>query len=181
MGRIFNVDVLSQKSVDNLIKELRQYKDSLPKKCEEFVRRLYELGLPIIEQKIDEAGFTVDAKGIESGSSTEHNTHIELRHFGDYSQATIVVEGEDLFFIEFGSGVHYNGAVGSSPHPKGQELGYTIGSYGQGNGRKDTWGYYKDNGDLVLTHGTKATMPIQSAIDAIEQQMTEIAKEVFGA
>lgn len=41
-----------------------------------------------------------------------------------------------MLFIEFGAGIHYNGSAGSSPHPKGNEFGYTIGSYGKGLGKK---------------------------------------------
>jgi hypothetical protein len=48
-----------------------------------------------------------------------------------------------------------------------------------GNGSKQIWGYYADNGDLVLTRGTKATMPMYNASQEIINNVVRIAKEVF--
>lgn len=162
---------LSQKSIENAIKELNQYKDELRRKNEEFVRKLAELGIPIINQNI---------ASVAGDSDKSHNTYIELNSFGDYSQATLVCEGKDLLFIEFGAGVHYNGSAGNSPHPKGQEFGYTIGSYGKGQGKNDHWFYYADSGESVMSHGTQATMPVYKASIEIKNQIRKIAKEVFG-
>ena len=83
-------------------------------------------------------------------------------------------------FIEFGSGTSYNGAVGSSPHPKGEEFGYTIGSYGKGYGARKVWGYYAESGELVLTRGVKATMPVYEADKEIIKSVTKVARKVFG-
>ena len=71
----------------------------------------------------------------------------------------VIARGEDAVWVEFGAGVHYNGSAGTSPHPKGSELGFTIGGYGKGMGKKDVWGFYED-GELRLTHGAPATMPM---------------------
>lgn len=176
----FKANVFSMSSLEKLKRELMEYRDSLQEKTDLFVKRLAEAGIPVIDEKMAQANFTVDEKGIRSGSDTNHNTYVKLNAFGDYSQATLVVEGADLLFIEFGSGVHYNGAAGTSPHPKGAEFGYTIGSYGDGHGRQDTWGYIDDSGSLVLTHGTEATMPMYSAYLKIMEDYIDIAKEVFG-
>ena len=74
----------------------------------------------------------------------------------------------------------YNGSTGSSPHPLGAQYGFLIGSYGMGNGSKQVWGYYADSGELVLTRGTKATMPMYSADLEIINNVVAIAKGVFG-
>ena len=81
-------------------------------------------------------------------------------------------------WVEFGAGVYHNGAVGSSPNPYGSELGFTIGSYGT-NGARDIWGFY-ENGELVLTHGTPAAMPLFHAVQDTIDEIPSIAKEVFG-
>lgn len=94
--------------------------------------------------------------------------------------SVVVASGEDAVWVEFGAGVYHNGAAGSSPHPKGNELGFTIGSYGKGNGRKTTWGYLDDDGELHLTHGTPATMPMYRAMETVSEEVYLIAKEVFG-
>lgn len=162
---------LSQKSIQNAIGEIKKYQQSLIDRNEMFVRRLAEIGIPVIDQNIAEA---------RGDSDKSHNTYIKLNSFGSYSQATLVVEGADLAMIEFGAGIHYNGAAGSSPHPKGQEFGYTIGSYGKGQGKNDFWFYYADTGESVMSHGTEATMPVYRASVEIIQNIRRIAKEVFG-
>lgn len=162
---------LSEKSIQNAIKELNQYKNDLKRKNDEFVKHLAELGIPIINQNIASAA---------GDSDKSHNTYIKINSFGDYSQATLVCEGRDLLFIEFGSGVFYNGSAGTSPHPKGAELGYTIGSYGKGQGKNDFWFYYADSGESVMSHGTEATMPVYKASIEIMQNIRRIAREVFG-
>jgi len=163
---------LSQKSIQNAINEIRKYQRELISKNELFVRRLAELGIPVIDQNIAVA---------QGDSDKNHNTYIKINSFGSYSEARIVVEGSDLLFIEFGSGVHYNGSAGTSPHPKGEEFGYTIGSYGKGQGSKDFWFYYADTGEAVMSHGTESTMPVYKASVEIIQNIRRVAREVFGS
>ena len=83
--------------------------------------------------------------------------------------------------MEFGAGVYYNGAVGSSPNPLGTELGFTIGSYGLGNGRKEVWGYTGEDGQIHLTHGAPASMPLYKAVQSVSRDIVRIAREVFSA
>lgn len=171
MAKKITINLFDSKSLQSAIKQIQQYRDDLPRKCDLFVRRLAEVGIPIIDQNISAA---------VGDSDKSHNVYIKLNSFGSYSQATLVCEGIDLLFIEFGSGIHYNGAAGSSPHPKGEELGYTIGSYGKGQGKNDFWFYYADTGEAVMSHGTQATMPMYKAGVEIRRQILAIAKEVFG-
>ena len=145
---------LSHKSIQDTIKQLRAYQKSLASKNEEFVRRLAELGIPVIDENIALA---------QGDSDKNHNTYIRINNFGGYSQATLVCEGSDLLFIEFGAGISYNTPAGTSLHPKGQEFGYTIGSYGQGNGKNESWVYFADSGEWVRSYGTEATMPVYKA------------------
>lgn len=177
--RTFNIG-LNLKDIENLKKQLENYRDAeLPAKMREVVRRLAELGIPVIEQKMSEASYTYDEKGIQSGSDTEHNTYIDVKSFGDTAVAKLVLQGREVLFIEFGAGTYYNTAAGDTPHPLGKEYGYLIGSYGMGNGAKQVWGYYSESGELVLTRGTKATMPMYHADQAIIIMAEEIIKEVF--
>lgn len=170
---------LSSKEIEKLINGIKEFKQQITDKNAEFARRLAEVGIPVIDTNIAQAGFTYDAKGIESGADTEHNTYIKLHTFDDYAEAILITSGRELLFIEFGSGIYYNGAAGTSPHPKGQEFGFVIGSYGKGNGVKQVWGYYDEGGNLVLTHGVKATMPMYKAQLKIADDVYRIAREVF--
>ncbi len=94
---------------------------------------------------------------------------------------TIIVSasGSKITFIEFGSGVYYNGAVGSSPHPKGAELGMTIGGYGKGKGKQEVWAFIDDDGSIVRTHGNPPALAMWDAAQQMREQITTIARSVF--
>lgn len=177
-NKVFKVD-LSVKGIEKLKQDLIDYRNELPYKLTQFVKELAEVGIPVIDSNMAEANYTFEENGIRSGADTSHYTHIKLNSFGTYAQATLIVEGRELLFIEFGSGVSYNGDVGSSPHPKGEEFGFTIGSYGKGYGARKVWGYYADTGELVLTRGVKATMPVYEADKEIINSVVKVAKKVF--
>lgn len=177
--KMFKADCLSMSSIKQLQKELQVYQDSINQKLEEVVREVAQLGLEVAEKEIAKASFTYDSEGVESGSDTEHSSQIKVTSLRGYAHADLIVEGRELLFIEFGSGVYYNGPVGSSPHPKGQEFGFLIGSYGKGHGAQKVWGYYADSGELVLTHGTRATMPMYNAFLKMYEEAPKIVKKVF--
>lgn len=164
---------LSEREIDKAIKELEQCKQELIRKTallrEKVAQRIAKLA------QSGFAGAVVDdllrggvktARVTVSLSSTDH-------------VSLVIANGEDAIWAEFGSGVFHNGSAGSSPHPKGQELGFTIGGYGKGMGKKSVWGFYED-GELRLTHGALATMPMYNAVKTVCDEIAEIAKEVFG-
>lgn len=173
---------LSASSLNDLKKQLLNYKTELNNKCGRFVRELVEVGIPVVESNIARAGFAYDEKGVQSGSNTEHNTYVKVDSLIGMSRATLVLEGKEILFIEFGAGVYHNekAGVGGSTHPKGPENSFLIGTYGMGHGSQKVWGYYDDSGELVLTHGTKATMPMYEASLKIRDEVVRIAREVFG-
>lgn len=170
---------LSQKSIQNAIKELQKIKQELRKKTDQLVKELTEVGIPVIENNMQKANYTYDSKGVRSGSDTEHYTHVKINAFDTKSIANLIVEGKEVLFIEFGAGVYYNGSAGASPHPKGQEFGFLIGSYGAGHGQQKVWGYYDETGELVMTHGVEATMPLFKAEQKIIDEYVSVAKRVF--
>ena len=173
----FKVDILSKNSIEKLKEDLLEYKNDLSRKCDEVVRRLVDVALPIIESHIAEAQITYDEKNIQSGADVTHTTDVQYVTSDGSSRANISVSGKEILFIEFGSGVYYNALP--SPHPKGQEFGFVIGSYGKHHGVQQVWGYYDESGELVLTHGVKATMPMYNAFLEIQKQAKKIVKDVF--
>lgn len=171
---------LSGKSVNEAIRQLQQYKNWLIKKTSLLVKELAEVGIPVIDENMAKANYTYDENGVRSGSDTSHRTYVEMS--GSQSgtaTAKLIVEGKELLFIEFGAGVYYNGDAGNSPHPKGVVNGMIIGSYGEGHGVQKVWGYYDDDGNLVLTHGVEAQMPVYKADMEIIQKYVEVARRVF--
>ena len=114
------------------------------------------------------------------GSPRKPEVTVDFDHKGDIS--VVVAHGEDAVWCEFGAGVYHNGSVGSSPNPYGKALGFKIGSYGEGRGGQQVWGYYTDpvnKTGLVLTHGTPASMPMYNAAMEVLRKSVEIAREVF--
>lgn len=163
---------LSVSSVENAIKQIEEYKQSLILKTAQLLEELGKIGIETIETRMS---------NIQGDSNPNHYAFVKMNSFGSYSRATIFLQGSQILFIEFGSGVHYNGATGSSPHPKGQQMGYTIGSYGKGQGANDSWVYFnEDHGRFETSQGTKAAMPMYNAEVEIMRQVKQVAKKVFG-
>lgn len=101
---------------------------------------------------------------------------VDISDNGDIT--TVIATGEELLFVEFGAGIYFNGSAGSSPHPKGEELGFTIGSYGKGKGAKTAWAFLRD-GEVVWTHGTKAVMPVFRACEEVRREIPDIVRKVL--
>ena len=162
---------LSANSIKNAVKELKFYKEEIRFKTSIFVQRLSDLGVKVI-----------DAHKYSHGDSdfNDLRTYAWLEESGSNVKVTLVLYGKDVAFIEFGAGVAYNGAGGTSPNPYGQPLGMIIGSYGKGHGLEDYWFYLDDEtNEWVMSKGTEAAMPMYYADTEIHKQFIEIAKEVF--
>lgn len=172
MGKKVITFSLSEHDIDRAIKELADYKQEILKKTELLRQR-------VADRLADEArqgfnGAVVD--DLVKGGTRYGQVDVSI---DERENVTVVIaSGEDAVWIEFGAGVYHNGSPGSSPHPHGVELGMTIGGFGKGNGRKEVWGFYEE-GELKLTHGTPAKMPMARAVTTVCNEISEIAREVF--
>ena len=114
---------LSPGSFRELAEKVRKYRLSLPEKCEEFARRLSEIGLQkanmILSEHV-ETGQTIGSLRIENNSD------------GKISRMTVVVSSNAILFLEFGAGVKYS----KTENPKADELGYGPGTYPTGKLKK---------------------------------------------
>lgn len=163
---------LSAREIDRAIRELEQYKQDIIRKTDLLRARVAERLAELSRDGF--AGAVVDDL-LKGGQRTAQvDVSIDQRD----NVTLVIARGEDAVWVEFGAGVHYNGSAGTSPHPKGSELGFTIGSYGKGMGKKDVWGFYED-GELRLTHGAPAIMPMYNAVKTVCDEIAEIAREVF--
>lgn len=165
---------LDPNSIDKAIREVQQYKAEIVRKTELLRERVATL----IAWKATQGFSSAIVTDLINGEMRNGSVDVQVDERGGIS--VIIAIGDDAAFIEFGAGVYYNGSVGSSPHPKGAELGMTIGSYGKGHGAKNVWGFYED-GELKLTHGTPASMPMYNAMKEVCADIANIAKEVFGS
>lgn len=164
---------LNDSDINRAIGELKQYKQDFLKKVDTYRKK-------IAEEIANNASIRFSGATMEYtvlGTPRKPNVTVDVSEKGKVS--IVVANGEDAIWCEFGAGVYYNGSVGSSPNPYGKDLGFTIGSYGKGYGKGKAWGYYDDTGELVITRGTPATMPMYNAAKEVTKRAIEIAKEVF--
>ena len=163
---------LNTKDINKAIKELEKYKREFQKKVDTYRRR-------IAEEIATSATLNFNSAKMEDvikGTPRKPEVTVKVDERGNI--AVVIADGEDAIWCEFGAGVYHNGSAGSSPHPYGQELGFTIGSYGKGYGKGKAWGYYED-GELIITRGTPASMPMYNAAQEVTKRAIGIAREVF--
>lgn len=165
---------LNEAGIAELIKALNDYKRWLEECSAKLVERLASEGFQIAR-----AGFA----RAEYDGTNDANVMIETR---DDRLKAIVAVGASVLFIEFGTGVVY-----PDIHPEASENGMKRGRYGQGKGAQDTWGYYGDpgthgeviktssKGQLVLTHGNPANMPMYQAAKELADVLPGLVREVF--
>lgn len=167
----FGLDVTD---INRAIREVDKFKQDFRNKVDTYRKRIAEE--IAVQASLNFGNAVVD--DVIHGSPRRPDVKVSVSERGDI--AVIVADGEDAVWCEFGSGVYHNGSVGSSPHPNGSNLGFTIGSYGKGYGKKQAWGYYDESGELVITRGTPATMSLYNAAQEVLRKSVEIAREVFG-
>lgn len=163
---------LSTRELNRAIKKITNYKQEFIRKTELFREKVAERLADQVKKGFN--GAIVDDLIQGESRVADVDVYIDNRD----SITVVIAKGKDAIWVEFGAGVYHNGSPDSSPHPRGTELGLTIGGYGKGNGKKEVWGFY-ENGELKLTHGTSARMPMTLAVTTICNDIQNIAKEVF--
>jgi len=170
------------------ISDLKTYFDKFNEtlhKCENEIRE--EVADALVDELDDryngdiesEVDFVINKDGSKTYKSIKPNVSVSKESSTD--KTLVRASGKDVMFIEFGAGVYFNGSVGSSPNKYYAKKfpQYTIGSYGKGYGKYEYWGYYDKNGDLVLTHGTKASKPIYHGVRRIRKQIEPIVTDIW--
>jgi hypothetical protein len=160
---------LSADGLKKLARDFRTEVGSFNLKCDTFVERLIEIGIPVVEENIT---------SFKGDSSKNWNYYYEIHREKDSAWGKLIIEDKDILFIEFGAGIHYNNG---NAHPQASELGYGVGTYpGQTQAINPGYWWYKDNGGVHFSLGTEATMPVYKAYAEIVSRVGEIAREVFG-
>lgn len=156
---------LTAASIENAIKELKSFRDSIDRKKDQLTAALARIGVQEASIRFTTAMYD----GINDSSVTLEPTATGY---------AIVAEGNAVCFIEFGAGVYYNTG---DPHPSSRPEGIVgIGEYGKGYGKRQAWGFKNDAGEVVVTHGNPAAMPMWYASEEMRNNILKIAREVFG-
>lgn len=159
MPKVIGVDPLNKNSINNAIKELKNYKAWVQAKENELRLRLAELGRTTASIQFSQALYD----GVNDVSVRVDNTG---------SVAVIYAEGKAVGFIEFGAGATYGYG-----HPWASEHGYGPGTY-EGEGHwDDPDGWYYKHGQK--SWGNPPAMAMFEASKTMQEQYTQIAKEVF--
>ena len=158
------VDLNDENGIKNAIKDLRQYRNGIKSKALKLIDRMLRVGEEYAINSVAhiDTGETLSSiKGYRNGTKG------------------VIVAGGNAIWIEFGTGVKNNGSVGGSPHPKGGELGMSIGTYGQGHGADPNGWWYFDGAEIKHTYGIKANMFMYKTALELQRVAPELAKEVF--
>jgi hypothetical protein len=156
---------LSTSSIDNAIKELKAFRDSIERKKDKLLEELANIGVKEASVRFTTAMY--------DGINDSHVT-LETTKNG----YAIVAAGHAVAFIEFGAGVYHNSG---EPYPNPRPEGIVgIGEYGKGYGKRNAWGFRNESGELVITHGNPAAMPLWYASEEMRSKIAKIAREVFG-
>lgn len=160
---------LSAKSFRKLAKDIRDYRNGLQDKCEEFAYRMAEEGVEIAQMKIlgfdaVMTGALLNSMNLEAGDIVSNCATYYVYTDCDWAS-----------FVEFGTGV-----IGSeNPHP---ETGLANWKYDVNNHGESGWWYFND-GEWHWTKG----MPSRPFMCETGQELRDmnvilnIAKDVFGS
>ena len=155
---------LSEQDINRAIKELNRYKQDFLKREKRLLEGLAEIGLKEASVRFTTAMY-------------DGTNDVSVRLDTTKNGYAIVAEGKVVAFIEFGAGVYHNG---SEPYPNPRPSGIVgIGEYGQGKGKRKAWGYEDENGEVVITRGNPAAMPMWYASEEIKNSVLKVVKEVF--
>lgn len=174
---------LSHESIQNAVKEIRQYKSDLNKKCEELCRRLAVEGIQIAQAHIGDSGFGKYIR-LASEITPEHAGCRAVLYMEDTAKITSEWQTKEgtrsatispILMIEFGSGLKAQNPAGISGVGTGTFPGHTH--------AEDPGGWYYMDLDGVWHHstGVEAKMPIYFAGKEMREKIVAVAKEVFGA
>ena len=175
MGTTLKVS-LSSDSLLKAASEVEKYRKSLDEKCKMFVEELAKVGIEALNAHIGSISPFYKGSDLTSSLGVVENT-------GDGWRATVEMSGSQALFVEFGAGVTFNTGKGGSLHPKGVELGYTIGSYNpDSKNATNPWGWwYKDEwGTKQHTYGTPTFAPMYHSSEEMIKAIVTVAKSVFG-
>lgn len=161
---------LSVKGIENLVNQVKQYKEGLKKANDVFVQRLAETGFVIAQSCIQNCDHYDDDKPIGALTINSIST-------GEIASVKLKFSGEQVLFIEFGSGITYNPV----DNPLASQFGYGIGTYPNQTHAFDKggWSYKDDTGKWKHSKGTQATMPMYNASVTMRDRLINIAKEVY--
>ena len=175
--RTININLFDGKSIESAIKTIEQYRNDLPRKCQEICRRLCEIGQQTALVAIQES---------PQGKAVTLRMDIDPSKTG--CKAMLIGTGKTvtddkgrtfnlLLGIEFGSGIRLN----PTANPLASEFGMGVGTFPDQKHALDPggWMYLDKDGNWKHSYGIKATMPFYKAMTEIQRNVNDVVKDVF--
>lgn len=154
---------LSAESCDLAQEKLEEYLRNSKKKLAEVCKRLAEVGIKEANAHLSEVSY---------GNLGNDDVYIDPTPVKTSNGYKIVMGGQDVYFVEYGTGDQV------SPHgnPPSVPVGY--GTYSETHAHKLVkYGFWWFEGEKLT--GTHAQRPMYFAGKAIRESFTKIAEEVF--
>lgn len=173
MSITINIE-LNQKSVNDAIKDLQEYKARLHEKMVEFVEELSQVGIRIAKSSVDGkfSGYVEFDREVGGSGSTVtavvmgYNSQT-MEVWWYYHGGRKVVEVDAIKMAEFGSGLYAeDGWRGTFP--------------GQTHAEDPPWGWTDDTGHHISS-GEVPTRPMHKAALEMINQIESIARKVFSS
>lgn len=171
------VNLFDSKSIQNAIKQIEQYRNDLPRKCQEICRRLSEEGVRVADVAIN---------SVPIGKTITLTTDINPSKMG--CQAIMKMTGREtrtedgrIFYtalaIEFSAGVRY----ANTASPKAKDFGMGTGTFpnAKHSWQMEGWYYLGDDGNWHHSYGVQASHPLYSASVAMRQKLENVVNDVF--
>lgn len=172
--KVIKMDCLSQSSIKNAIKQLKDYQNSLTYKCQILAEKLAEKGVEIARVQLADLDAIFTSELISS-------VHAEYKGSQKGGGIWAVIAGTDhAMFVEFGTGIIGEQKTYPGKFPDGVDWQYASGKTIRqlADGRYG-WFYRDDDGQVWFTEG----MPSRPFMYYTSQQLIKIvektAKEVF--
>lgn len=176
--RTIKINLFDSESIQNAIQTIEQYRDDLPRKCQEICRRLSEEGVRVADTAIN---------SVPIGKTITLKTDINPSKMG--CQAIMKMTGREtrtedgrIFYtalaIEFSAGVRY----ANTASPKAKDFGMGTGTFpnAKHSWQMEGWYYLGYDGNWHHSYGVQASHPLYSASVEMRQKIDSIVKEVFG-
>lgn len=158
------IDPFDKVSINEAIKQLKEYKKDFLVKEQIFIKRLAEIGVSVAS-----TGFSLaDYDGTK-------DVVVTMEPSGN--RVKVIASGKTVGFIEFGTGVRY-------PEWDNSGMEYTPpkhGTYGKGMGtRPKGWWFTSSEGVASQhTYGNQPAEAMRTARDVMVERVIQIAREVW--
>lgn len=179
MKKTININ-LSESSIQNAIKELQDYKQSILNKSKQLVSELADEGIIVAKSNVGNFGkyitFTKTITESQNGCTaiilaTETGQIISQWKTSDGIKSADV---SPLLMAEFGSGFKAQNPLNNPKGGQGTFPGQTHAF------DKEGWYWIDLNNELHHSYGITPTMPIYKTYKYLEEEIMSKAKEVFG-